>query len=365
MSKYKKKIVFAVHSLCSGGQERVVSVLINEFSRIDNIEIHLVMFGKSPELFYSIPTTTIIHKPDFVFNDNYRFLFTLKTMWFIRKTLKFISVDAILSFGELWNSFVLLSCIGLNLPIFVSDRNQPGKYLGVFQETLRKYLYPKAKGIIAQTTTAKEILFSKTKHSNIRVIGNPIPESKLNEDVKRENIVLTVGRLIDTKHHDALIKSFVKVRNGDWRLVIVGDDAIKQRNKEKLEELVKNLKAQNYIEIAGKSNEVQKYYQRAKVFAFTSSSEGFPNVIGEAMMAKLPVVAFDCVAGPAEMINDNSNGFLIRLFDYNDLENKLSLLINDEKLISIMSENAFNSIQQFNSQSISIKFFNFVMNQNT
>lgn len=358
------KIVFAVHSLCPGGQERVVSVLINEFSKNKNIEIHLVMYGKSPELFYSIPVSTIIHKPDFVFNDNLRFLFTLKTMWFIRKTLKLLNADAILSFGEHWNSFVLLSCIGFKLPIFVSDRNQPGKDLGFIQEALRKYLYPKAKGIIAQTTTAKEILFSKTKHPNIRVIGNPIPESKLNEGIKRENIVLTVGRLIDTKHHDALIKSFVKVRNGDWRLVIVGDDAIKQRNKEKLEQLVKSLNAQNYIEIAGKSNEVQKYYQRAKVFAFTSSSEGFPNVIGEAMMARLPVVAFDCVAGPAEMVHDNLNGFLVPLFDFNEFENKLNILISNALLLSGMSENAFNSIQQFNSQSISEKFFNFVLNKN-
>lgn len=363
MSETKKKIVFAVHSLCPGGQERVVSVLINEFSKQNDVEIHLVMFGRCPELFYTIPNITIIHQPNFKFNDILRFWFTVKTMWFIRSTLMKIKADAILSFGEHWNSFVLLSCMGCNLPIFVSDRNQPGKKLGLIQETLRAYLYPKAKGIIAQTAIAKSVLFSKTKHANIAVIGNPIPESVLDETIKRRNIVLSVGRLIDTKHHDALIKSFLKVRKGDWKLVIVGDDAIKQRNKEKLEQLVKNLNAQDYIEIAGKSNEVQKYYQRAKVFAFTSSSEGFPNVIGEAMMAGLPVVAFDCVAGPAEMVHDNSNGFLVPLFDFNEFENKLNLLMSNDLLINKMSENAYNSIQQFNAQSISKKFFNFVLNQ--
>jgi glycosyltransferase involved in cell wall biosynthesis len=364
MTEAKKKIIFAAHSLCPGGQERVVGVLINEFSKQNNVEIHLVLFGKYPELFYSIPGQTIIHKPEFKFNDNQRFWYTLKTMLFIRQTLNQIKADAILSFGEHWNSLVLLSCIGCNFPIFVSDRNQPGKNLGLIQEKLRTYLYPKAKGIIAQTATAKEILFSKTKHTNIAIIGNPIPEVILNETIKRENIVLSVGRLIDTKHHDVLIKSFVKVRKGDWKLIIVGDDAIKQRNKEKLELLVKSLNAQNYIEIPGKSNEVQKYYQRAKVFAFTSSSEGFPNVIGEAMMAGLPVVAFDCVAGPAEMINDNSNGFLVPLFNFEEFENKLSLLINSELTINKMSVNALNSIQQFNAQSISKKFFDFVMNHN-
>lgn len=358
-----KTFVFAVHSLCPGGQERVVSVLLNEFSKFKNVELHLVLFGKKPELFYEIPDTTIVHKPEFNFNNKFRWWFTLKTLYFIRKTLNRIEPDAILSFGELWNSFVLLSCIGCNLPIFVSDRNQPGKNIGFVQETLRKYLYPKAKGIIAQTNVAKNVLFEKTKHRTIAVVGNPIPFSEIKEDINRENIVLTVGRLIDTKHHDALIKSFVKIRIGNWKLIIVGDDAIKQRNREKLELLVKNLNANEFVIIAGKSNNVQEFYQRAKIFAFTSSSEGFPNVIGEAMMAGLPVVAFDCIAGPSEMVHNDSNGFLIPLFDYNQLENKLLSLMTNDILIKKMSKNACESIRGFNAQNISKKIYTFVLKQ--
>lgn len=364
MSETKTKLVFAIHSLCPGGQERVVSVLLNEFSNYQNVELHLLLFGKSPQLFYQIPIQTTVHKPKFRFRDNLRWWYTLKTMWYIRKTLISLNANAILSFGELWNNFVLLSCMGCKLPIYVSDRNQPTKNIGFLQENLRKLLYPKAKGIIAQTQFAKHVIFEKTKHCNIAVIGNPIPACNESENITRENLVLSVGRLIDTKHHDALIKLFVKTRKADWKLVIVGDDAIKQRNKAKLEQLVNDLNAQNYIELAGKSNEVHKYYQRAKIFAFTSSSEGFPNVIGEAMMAALPVVAFDCVAGPAEMVIDNENGFLVPLFDYDGFENKLNLLIDNDMLINKMSKNALNSIQRFNAQSISKKFFNFVLNQN-
>ena len=36
---------------------------------------------------------------------------------------------------------------------------------------------------------------------------------------------------------------------------------------------------------AGKQSDVEKYYLKSKIFAFTSSSEGFPNAIGEAMSA--------------------------------------------------------------------------------
>jgi len=49
---------------------------------------------------------------------------------------------------------------------------------------------------------------------------------------------------------------------------------------------------------------VKAYYLKSKIFAFTSNSEGFPNAIGEAQSAGLPVIAFDCIAGSSELSNN-------------------------------------------------------------
>jgi GalNAc-alpha-(1->4)-GalNAc-alpha-(1->3)-diNAcBac-PP-undecaprenol alpha-1,4-N-acetyl-D-galactosaminyltransferase len=54
-------------------------------------------------------------------------------------------------------------------------------------------------------------------------------------------------------------------------------------------------------------------------------------VIGEAMSAGLPVIAYDCVAGPSELIEDGGNGFLIPLFDMIHLK-KLGQLMDDENM---------------------------------
>jgi glycosyltransferase involved in cell wall biosynthesis len=278
-------------------------------------------------------------------------------MYYLRKKLKEIKPDAVLSFGEYWNNFVLLSTIGLKYSVFVSDRSQPDKSLGKIHDTLRKILYPRASGIIAQSEKAKEIYEKMYRHNNIRVIGNPIREIRnSNGAVKKENIVLMVGRLISSKHQDKLIELFVKINKPGWKLVIVGYDHLKQTHMSRLQELIRQLNASEKVTLAGKQSNVEEYYLMSKIFAFTSSSEGFPNVIGEAMSAGLPVVAFDCVAGPSELVDNNKTGFLIPLFDFELFKEKLELLMDDELTRERFGQQAKKNIQSFSVEKIGIKF---------
>jgi glycosyltransferase involved in cell wall biosynthesis len=133
---------------------------------------------------------------------------------------------------------------------------------------------------------------------------------------------------------------------------------------ERLQKLVTDLDATDKVVLAGKQFNVEQYYLKSKIFAFTSSSEGFPNVIGEAMSAGLPVVAFDCVAGPSELIRDNVNGFLIPLFDYQLFSEKLEELMDNEQLREKFGAAAGISIKQFSVESIGEKFYSFLLNNN-
>ena len=278
-------------------------------------------------------------------------------MLFIRQEISQIQPYSILSFGERFNNLVLLALIGKKYPIYVSDRCQPNKSLGWFQDVLRRFLYQRVSGVIVQTNLAKEIYQKSMPKALLTVIGNPIKTIMSESEIIRENIVLTVGRLIESKHHDELIRIFADINMPDWKLVIVGDDALKQHNKQKLEHLIKQLNFEDRITLAGVQNNVDEYYLRCKIFVLTSSSEGFPNVIGEAMAAGLPVVAFDCIAGPSEMITDNIDGFLIPLFDYRLLKDKLIQLMNDPILSEAMGEKARSSIQRFSSDKIGEDYY--------
>lgn len=359
-----KKLCLVIPTLGPGGMERVMSELSHYFSNKKDLELHLLLYGIKREIFYNIPATIIVHKPKFEFNNANRIYSTLKTLLFIRKKIMKIKPDIILSFGEYWNSFVLLGLLGLKYPVFISDRCQPDKNFGTFHGILRKWLYPKAKGIIAQTEIAKKIYINQFKHPNIKVIGNPIRQIDVSNSKisQREKIILSVGRLIASKHHDQLVKIFASIKMHDWKLVIVGGDALKQNGFEKLTLKIKELNIEDRVQLTGTITNTDDYYIKSEIFAFTSSSEGFPNAIGEAMSAGLATIAYDCIAGPSEMIKDGENGYLVPLFNSRLFQNRLQSLIDNPKLRRKFGEKAKEDIQNYSIDVIGAKYYSFITN---
>lgn len=355
MAQKAPKLAFLIPNLQPGGMERVMSELLQYFSKNTRCELHLVMYGIQGKIFYKIPHNILIHQPTFKFDNNKRLWHTVKTFFFLRKTIKQINPHSILSFGEYWNNFVLIALLGLKFPIYVSDRSQPDKSLGKLHDFLRAKLYPKASGVICQTEKAQKIYASMFQHANFKIIGNPI--KNVNSAItEKQNIVLSVGRLIDTKHFDELIEIFSSININNWKLVIVGDNALKQDNKSILQKLIQDLGKEDTIILAGRQSDVDSYYSRSKIFAFTSSSEGFPNVIGEAMSAGLPVVAYDCTAGPSDLISHGETGFLIKLHDKKDFTSKLQQLMQDENLRETMGANGKEKIMDNSLKVIGSKF---------
>lgn len=358
-NKQKKKIAFCIPSLAYGGMERVMSLLLNKFSENEN-ELHLVLFGRKREINYDIPESIIIHRPSFSYESSSRFTFSFKTLLFIRTTVKSIKPDTILSFGEYWNNLVLLAHYKLKYPIFISDRSQPNKNLGTLQNKLRNFLYPTATGYIAQTEKAKETAIKNKWNSNIIVIGNPINQVTKQSSDKSENIIITVGRLIPSKHIDELIEIFRTIDDPTWQLIIVGGNAKSLNLLEQYQKLVQKLGLEKQVKFSGNTSDVKSYYEKAKIFAFTSSSEGFPNVVGEALSYGLAVIAYDCTAGPADLITDGENGFLIEERNHKLYIDKLRNLMIDESLRENMGKEALEKIKSFDADVISEKFFKFI-----
>jgi glycosyltransferase involved in cell wall biosynthesis len=279
----------------------------------------------------------------------------------LRRKAKEIKPISILSFGEYWNSFVLLSLLGLKIPTYISDRCQPNKSLGKLHDTLRKLLYPLSAGVILQTKIAKDVYQKLIPIKQFHVIGNPVRSILEENIIKREKIILNVGRLIHSKHQDRLIRIFTQLNAPDWKLVIVGGDAIKQRNFNKLQSIVNEENLTERVVFTGTQFNVDEYYRRSSIFAFTSSSEGFPNVIGEALSAGLPVISYNCIAGPAEMISEGENGYLVDVFDDEMFRSRLQYLIDNKEIRDNMSKVAVSKIQEFSIESIGNDFLKVIL----
>src|SRR5699024_4748839 len=236
--------------------------------------------------------------------------------------------------------------------------------LGRLHEQLRSWLYPKAAGVIAQTEKAEQVYKQMGLNNNIRVIGNPIRQISSENNsapLLKENIILTVGRLIDTKHHDRLLKIFKRIKTDGWKLIIVGGNALKQDGMGRLQKLIAELDMEESVKLTGTVKDVERYYFGSNIFAFTSSSEGFPNVIGEAMSAGLSVVAYDCVAGPSDLIADGETGYLIPLFKEEQFAEKLKLLMDDVDLRKEMGKKSRIKINDFQVSSVAEQFHSFII----
>lgn len=333
-----------------------MSLLANEFSTRHGFEVELIIYGKSREIFYALDDGIKVRTPNFQFDNRLRFINTIRTARFLRSLIASGGYHAILSFGERWNSFVMLSCLGVRKKIFLSDRSSPSLNLGILQERLRRWLYPRASGLIAQTKRAEAIAIDKHLHRDIVVIPNPVSCTENEGSVKRENVVLSVGRLIATKHHDRLIKTFAEINAPDWRLLIIGDEAQRQEHRARLETLIRELEVENRVSLVGSQSDIEKAYRKAKVFAFTSSSEGFPNVIAEALAMGLPVVAYDCDAGPSDLIQDGRNGYLVELFDDSTFKTRLGALMKDAELRQRMSNASREAVQPFAPERVALEY---------
>lgn len=352
-----KKIFLVIPTLQQGGAERVASELVNRFSTYPGYQVHLVLLADKP-LFFEVDDKVHIHqlgvkKTNCFVNLARHGLQLLKLRHLIQKH----NPNAVLSFMTRYNIFTLLASSFIDVKVFVSDRSNPNKLLSNRISFLRNVLYPYASGVIAQTDLAKSVLLEKTKHNNIKVIPNPARHVQIYSNISREKIILNAGRLVPEKGHDYLLKAFAKLKKSDWKLVILGDGPLRPG----LQKLSKELGIEKNICMPGAVKNIDEWYAKASIFAFSSISEGFPNALVEAMSAGLPCISFDCDAGPRDIIVDNQNGLLIPVGDVVQFTAKLQLLIDDKCLRDRLARKASLVTKKYDASSVTKEYLDFIM----
>lgn len=352
------KINLVISSLTSGGAEKVMTQLAN--TAIDKVPVRLLVLSKKDH-FYSIDSRIDIREPNFVIENMPRPIFMWKNFWWLRKELRSSVGQLVLSFSGKYNAFVLLASLGLNKKVFVSDRSRPGISYGKLLDFLNPLVYKKAAGIVAQTQEAKRFAYQQTKHKNIRVIPNPVALPEQIEFSTKSPIVLNVGRFIASKHQDQLIDYIENCQRPEWELVFLGDG---NRFEQVKEVAVSSLCAEQ-IKLLGNVKHVGEWYFKAAIFAFTSTSEGFPNALAEAMAHGCACISYDCTAGPADIIDDGVNGFLIPEGDHEMYKEKLKLLMEDEELRLRFGKAAHEKMKQFDAEKITHRFLDFMLDRRT
>lgn len=184
----------------------------------------------------------------------------------------------------------------------------------------------------------------------IVAIPNPFPisEYRYSIDLKLD-VILFVGRLnIFEKRVDILMSLWKKLHQKlpSWEFWVVGYGPEENYMKEYCQ---KNRLSN--IKFWGKDNP-EIYYSKAKIFHFTSASEGFGNVLIEAQRYGCVPILFNSYSAAEEIIGNEKNGFLIPPFDEEEFITKTLQIANDTALLEKMAIASINNSSRFSYDNI-------------
>jgi glycosyltransferase involved in cell wall biosynthesis len=345
------------NGLAGGGIERASISMANFFSKNGNNVTLLALYRS--EHFFQLDSNIRFIEPEFNRNNTNKYLYLLKMLFYVRTKTNLIKPDVVLAYGEWTNPYVILALTGIGIPVYVSDRMSPIGKLPFLSKFLREKLYKRAKGIIAQTNFAKEIIYKQTGSKNIKVIPNPVNViNKIN--CEQKNRIVTVGRLSKEKGHNYLIEAFSFINDNEWELSIVGDGP----ERENLNKLAESLGIKHKVLFSGHLRDFSKELSEAKIFVLPSLKEGFPNSLIEAMSLPIACISSNCIAGPADIIENGINGILVEPASVEQLSKALDLLIQNESLRQKISNKAFEVRSKYGFQNIANEYLNFIFDQN-
>lgn len=349
-----------INSLTTGGSERVVSVLLDYFARK---EFDIALITLEDNFFYPIPDNIRVYKLSH-FNGSQssfvKFVYLFVFAFRLKRLIKKEKVGIVQSHIYRANIINLLArFFGSGHSVQIVNTGAPQHYAkkglrGHIILTLLRLLYKQADQIIA-----KSELMNSMMHQIVFPRGEPVPqlnplEFKSNDSVpvslpdsssipafpvittiynpfdihdikkkietlpsfdfrKDQFYICYIGRLTSFKKPHWLIESLpllgAKVRE-NLEILLIGDGPYFPE----LQMLAQSLKLGNKIHFLGFQKNPFLFLSKSHVFVLSSDhGEGFPNVLVEAMICGVPVIATDCRTGPREILApDTDFNFLLQ-----------------------------------------------------
>ena len=105
------------------------------------------------------------------------------------------------------------------------------------------------------------------------------------------------------------------------------------------------------------SEEVKEYELKSDIYIMTSLRECFPMVLLEAYNCGLPIISFDILTGPREIVKNNITGYLIKDRNCKLMAQKINELLKDKKEINEFSNNALKEAKKYTKDSIMPKWY--------
>lgn len=352
--KSNSKVCFFLPSLNGGGAERITINLFNELNR-RGIFVDLVVLDDQGPL------------KEFVeFEDKLRVIASTSLLSSFFKLSKYFKENDYLIFSVMTQPSLLIllikSLLNRKLKIIVVEHSSflnwtklLGRYKFSLYKMLINKLYPQSLKVVTVSRNMISDFTSIVKNDSLDIscIYNPIDidsiRTKSLVNVTDNNIIrnsnhkklIFIGRLSKEKNIDMLLNAIASHnKTHDYQLYIIG----RGEEEEYLRARVNELMLSQRVHFLGFQSNPYKYLKHADALILTSTVEGFPSVLVEAMSLGVPVISTDCHTGPSEIILDSSVGELVPVNDIESLTAAITTVLyrnNYSKNIVEQSANRF------------------------
>ena len=296
-----RKLAVTINNLSCGGTERQVTLIVNSLSDYYDVTLLLLSADKEEKLFF-LPE---INKNVRV--KNCTTIFTVGNMFKYFWHVLFNKYHIAINFNDTGNLVgSVFQRIG-NPKSEIYNSIRGNKRLNYRYISIWKYFIS---GVITNSSEIKDVLQNSYKIKKpVHVINNGIEPVELEKSLKndtKKKVVLSVGRINPVKNHFDIIY-LAKSLEG-FEFLLIGDI-----HYQELLSLMSKLDVNN-VRFLGAKKDLMPFYKQADMLVISSISEGFPNVLLEAINYEIPIISTSVGQIPF-VLTDGKDGFLYEAGD--------------------------------------------------
>ncbi|XLS30779.1 glycosyltransferase family 4 protein [Flavobacteriaceae bacterium M23B6Z8] len=351
------KIDFVINSLVGGGAERVMVLLANYFSSVGH-DISIITFNEPDDFQLDENVKRIKLHHGQIKNHTIRSISNLAKYYSKKRNRP----DVMIPFMTHGNFIGIIVGRLFGIKTVSSEHNNHLKKTDRIGAFTKKYLYKFTN--VLTVLTAYDVPFYEKHGATVEIMPNPCTFKALDHrGENREKVIIAVGDL-NRYHHkgfDNLIPLAAPVlkKHPQWRLKIIGAG---NEGLTLLQGLTAKHGIADQVIFTGFSNKVVDIMKVSEIFILPSRFEGLPMVLLEAMSQGLACLAYDCVTGPSDIIEDKVSGLLAENQNREVMAQLLEELIENDELRNNLGSKAIKSLDRFRIEVIYEKYMHIFTN---
>ncbi|MBP2027207.1 glycosyltransferase involved in cell wall biosynthesis [Acetoanaerobium pronyense] len=273
-----------------------------------------------------------------------------KNFSIFKKIFKNYSIDAVYTHFDFEKYYACFFGKLFRKKVFFNEHMYYGSNKPILLKTLRTSFVNNFTDVVIAVSGFVGMSFKPSKTKILyNAIEIPDEDKRDKKELKKllnvpedSKVVLMVAAFRPIKRHDVALEIAKKIIEKEENVTFVftgGGETLEGYLKAK-----KEIQEKERIIFTGHVNNIEDYYHIADVSILTSEFEPFGYAVIESMARKVPVIAFLGTGGPAEIISDKIDGYLVPKNDINFFSERLALLLREDTLRDLMGQRARESV---------------------